>query len=171
MVFHVYLIGGMWGADPWDKPATPANNNGEVGDEPNAQEREIFVNAQWALGGEGSGAPVHFHNTAWNAVVYGAKKWIFYPPSRSVMSHEQILLYLETNDLMAQADSCVQLAGEVMIIPEGWAHGVLNIEQSVAVATEFKSSLFRLKPNTKANSLVNAFNNRGDAGNRKYNPA
>ena len=27
--------------------------------------RRIFVNAQWALGGEGTGAPVHYHNSAW----------------------------------------------------------------------------------------------------------
>jgi hypothetical protein len=27
--------------------------------------RENFVNAQWALGAEGSGAPMHFHNAAW----------------------------------------------------------------------------------------------------------
>jgi hypothetical protein len=26
------------------------------------------VNLQWALGTKGSGAPVHFHNTAWNQV-------------------------------------------------------------------------------------------------------
>lgn len=28
-------------------------------------ERSMFVNAQWAFGGEGTGAPVHYHNTAW----------------------------------------------------------------------------------------------------------
>lgn len=51
--------------------------------------RDNFINAQWAFGGnidtsifcsvtnsiqsigEGTGAPVHFHNTAWNALVYG----------------------------------------------------------------------------------------------------
>lgn len=27
--------------------------------------RRMFVNAQWALGGKGTGAPVHFHFTAW----------------------------------------------------------------------------------------------------------
>jgi hypothetical protein len=27
--------------------------------------RKDFINAQWALGGAGTGAPVHFHNTAW----------------------------------------------------------------------------------------------------------
>ena len=28
-------------------------------------DKELFVNAQWAVGGEGTGAPIHFHNTAW----------------------------------------------------------------------------------------------------------
>ena len=37
--------------------------------------RELFVNAQWSLGMEGSGAPVHFHNAAWSALMFGAKKW------------------------------------------------------------------------------------------------
>ena len=42
---------------------------------PEAFRAHYFINAQWALGGEGTGAPVHFHNTAWNALIYGAKKW------------------------------------------------------------------------------------------------
>ena len=33
--------------------------------------RSPFVNLQWALGTAGSGAPVHFHNTAWNQLFYG----------------------------------------------------------------------------------------------------
>jgi hypothetical protein len=33
-----------------------------------------------------------------------------------------------------------------MIIPESWGHGVLNIQQSIAVATEVKSSIWRVKP-------------------------
>jgi hypothetical protein len=31
--------------------------------------RKIFVNAQWALGGVGTGAPIHYHNSAWYVVV------------------------------------------------------------------------------------------------------
>jgi ankyrin repeat protein len=97
--------------------------------------REMFVNAQFALGGGGTGAPVHFHNTAWSALVYGAKKWVVYPPGHAVMSNMQIKEYFETDlqqiaDQGAQSKSCVQLAGDVMIIPENYGHGVLNIEVS-----------------------------------------
>ena len=33
------------------------------------------------------------------------------------------------------------LSGDVMIVPESWGHGVLNIQQTVAVATEGVRSL------------------------------
>lgn len=36
--------------------------------------------AQFYLGPEGSGAPFHFHNTAWNQLVYGEKLWALLPP-------------------------------------------------------------------------------------------
>ena len=123
--------------------------------------RKVFVNAQWAFGGAGTGAPVHYHNTAWNAVVYGAKKWIIYPPHHQIMSNRQILYYIETDvdmfknrplDQGFTHKSCVQTAGDVMIIPESWGHGVLNIQESVAVATEAKSSHYRVRPGT---SLLN----------------
>ena len=55
----------------------------------------------------------------------------------------------------AEAMQCVQQAGDVMIIPESWAHGVLNLQDSVAVATEVRGSFHRVaeslatKPSTK----------------------
>ena len=113
--------------------------------------REIFVNAQWALGSEGTGAPVHFHNTAWNALVYGAKKWVIYPPHYMIMSNRQILEFFETdlNTFKARGvrpHTCVQTAGDLMIIPESWGHGVLNIQEAIAVATESKVALWRMRP-------------------------
>jgi len=113
--------------------------------------REAFINAQWALGGEGTGAPIHFHNTAWSALIYGAKKWLIYPPHNQIMSNKQILDFFET-DMKAfqQRDvrpvTCVQTAGDVLIIPENWGHGVLNLQESVAVASEAKTGTWRLRP-------------------------
>eukprot|EP01039_Chlorochromonas_danica_P003690 gene3690-4037_t len=123
-------------------------------------ERKIFVNAQWALGAEGTGAPVHFHNTAWNAVVYGAKRWIIHPPHEAIMSHEQIRSFAENSAFMKTARICTQLAGEVMIIPENFGHGVLNLQQTIAVATEYKHSLFRVKPSTRLFTLLPSFDNQ-----------
>jgi hypothetical protein len=135
--------------------------------------RGLFINAQWALGGAGTGAPVHYHNTAWNMLAYGAKKWYLYSPRDAIMSNRQILDFVET-DLVHFANrgkvkqpkgkggeyewtnvntvhqnysvspmTCVQTAGDVIIVPESWGHGVLNIQDSVAVATESKAAMWR----------------------------
>ena len=40
--------------------------------------------------------------------------------------------------------TCVQQAGDLMIVPESWAHGVLNLQDSVAVATELRDNLLRV---------------------------
>lgn len=127
--------------------------------------REIFVNAQWALGGEGTGAPVHFHNTAWAALLYGAKKWLIYPPHDMIMSNKQIYDFYEHDRLDferrgAKPVTCVQTAGDVMIIPESWGHGVLNIQNTLAIATEFRHSVWRLRPAVNVVSHIDTFNNR-----------
>lgn len=110
-----------------------------------------FVNVQWALGSAGSGAPMHFHNTAWNACVYGAKRWIAYPPAFNVMSNDQIRVWDQSVRPLDEipygrnpkAFECIQRQGDVAIIPELWGHGVLNLQDTVAVAIEVKGSLFR----------------------------
>lgn len=59
--------------------------------------------------------------------------------------------YIETDALDMENQgvrmlTCVQTAGDVMIVPEAWGHGVLNIQESVAVATEYKFSFVRSFP-------------------------
>ena len=104
---------------------------------------------QWALGGPASGAPQHFHNTAWNACVYGAKKWLVYPPAYALMSNEQIRKWDEDDRSELEKDgqpsplTCVQRAGDVAVVPEMWGHGVVNLEETLAVATEVRMALFR----------------------------
>ena len=159
--------------------------------------RELFINAQWAMGGAGTGAPVHYHNSAWNMLVYGAKKWFLYSPRNSIMSNKQILDFTESDMLEmaargkvrvkneqtgaqngAQAQYivrdfnrleqnysvapmvCVQTAGDVMIVPEAWGHGVLNIQDSVAVATESKSSMWRANGADVLKFIPSDFDNR-----------
>ena len=68
-----------------------------------------------------------------NALVYGAKKWLLYPPHSMIMSHTQISNFVETEmqpliDRGVQPVTCVQTAGDVIIVPEGWGHGVLNLQ-------------------------------------------
>lgn len=122
--------------------------------------RQHFISAQWALGGEGTGAPVHFHNYAWNALVYGAKKWVLYPPHDRVLSNRQILQYIKEGDMDSIAQkgarmlTCVQTAGDILVVPESWGHGVLNIQQSVAVATEAIAYLWRQQPSTRTGKIL-----------------
>lgn len=102
------------------------------------------------------------------ALVYGAKKWLIYPPHHMIMSNRQILDFFETErEAFAQRDvrpvTCVQTAGDVMIIPESWGHGVLNIQETIAIATEYKHSVWRLKPPVHTVSAGAAgFDNRVD---------
>ena len=94
-----------------------------------------------------SGAPQHFHNTAWNACVYGAKKWLVYPPAYALMSNEQIRKWDENDRSELEKDgqpaplTCVQRAGDVAVVPEMWGHGVVNLEETLAVATSSRCTV------------------------------
>lgn len=104
-----------------------------------------------------------------NALIYGAKYWLIYPPHNMIMSNKQMLDFYETDRDAFTARgihpmTCVQTAGDVLIIPESWGHGVLNIQESVAMATESKSPLFRMSPGTKL------FNKYGAAPERTRKP-
>jgi len=116
---------------------------------------EVFVNYQFAVGMVGSGAPVHFHNTAWNQVFYGAKRWFAQPPHYNMMGKMQILKWVdeERQPMLARGwkgAECVQRSGDVIVIPELWGHGVLNLGDTVAVATEGRGSMYRVQPLPRA---------------------
>lgn len=93
---------------------------------------------------------------------------MIYPPHDMIMSNKQILDFYETDrtefeERGVKPVTCVQLAGDVMIIPESWGHGVLNIQETIAMATEFKYSVWRAKPPPVVlNFLQGNFNNRGN---------
>lgn len=88
-----------------------------------------------------------------------------------IMSNMQILAYVETDYVNFTKrgivpKSCVQLAGDVMLIPESWGHGVLNIEESIAVASELKESHWRIKPGSRIVAHL-PFDNRNDIRENK----
>jgi hypothetical protein len=83
--------------------------------------------------------------------MYGAKKWFLHPPRNMIMSNEHILdfyaLHLPELDKRGiVTTTCVQTAGDVILIPESWGHGVLNIQETISVATEVKEAMFRIRP-------------------------
>jgi oxalate decarboxylase/phosphoglucose isomerase-like protein (cupin superfamily) len=81
------------------------------------------------------------------------------------MSNKQILDYFETdlatyNLRGVEPVTCVQTAGDVVIIPESWGHGVLNIQESVAIATEARQHVYRVKPSTSIYKFLPSFDNK-----------
>jgi len=94
------------------------------------------------LGAKRSGTMLHQEpdgTSGWLTLLHGKKLWIFIHPSvqkssstTSVISwllHEFPLLKLSTNLVFCY----LQLPGELVYIPAGWHHAVLNIEDSIAI--------------------------------------
>jgi len=52
---------------------------------------------QFYLGPAGSGAPVHFHGDAWNALMYGRKHWILFPPTDAKFSKVPVSEWVADN--------------------------------------------------------------------------
>jgi hypothetical protein len=101
---------------------------------------------QFYLGGPGTGSPFHFHKDAFNALMYGKKRWFLIPPASALYSTVPISTWVVNTSLDGPKapkglQMCTQNAGDVLYIPHGWAHGVVNLETSVGVAVEFSSIL------------------------------
>ena len=94
------------------------------------------------LGSAGSGAPMHYHSHAYNVLVYGRKRWVVLPPRHALFSKQHIANWLETEYKALREDGaameCIQEPGDVLYIPEGWAHGVLNLDDSIGFSVEFR---------------------------------
>lgn len=97
--------------------------------------------ALFSAGPAGSGAPVHQHTAAWNAVVWGAKRWYLLPPAARHGPDTEMgsmLSWLRNTKplLPVQPLECTQYAGELLFVPASWWHGVLNLCDTVGVAVE-----------------------------------
>jgi len=99
-----------------------------------------------ALGATGSGALIHSHEDGWNLQIFGKKAWFLMPPK-----HQPPLAELANFEMGMPMDewvrdvwptvkrstgkqSCTVNPGELIYIPEGWAHGTVNIGQGIGVA-------------------------------------
>eukprot|EP00698_Gefionella_okellyi_P002532 TRINITY_DN12376_c0_g1_i1.p1 TRINITY_DN12376_c0_g1~~TRINITY_DN12376_c0_g1_i1.p1 ORF type:complete len:467 (-),score=66.88 TRINITY_DN12376_c0_g1_i1:41-1390(-) len=117
-------------------------------------------NYRWLIIGPArSGSNFHIDpncTSAWNAVIRGAKKWILFPPQVSppgVYASEDGADVASPFSLMewfvnfynaavsgpVKPVECICRAGEMIFVPRGWWHAVLNLEDSVAITQNYVS--------------------------------
>ena len=105
-------------------------------------DRARDAKALFFLGPRNSGAYTHQHTAAWNAIVYGAKRWYLLPPAARHGPDTEMpggmIEWLRTTkpSLPVVALECTQYAGELLYVPASWWHGVLNLCDTVGVAIE-----------------------------------
>ena len=88
-----------------------------------------------------SGAPLHSHTDAINALAYGAKKWFLQPPDQAEFhtspSYEWTREVLPRMGAGSRPHVCTQRAGDLFFVPRAWSHATLNLRESVGFAVEF----------------------------------
>ncbi|XP_057948125.1 arginine-specific demethylase JMJ22 isoform X2 [Malania oleifera] len=137
------------------------------------------------IGPAGSGSSFHIDpnsTSAWNAVIKGSKKWVLFPPDvvppgvhpspdgAEVACPVSIIewfmnFYGATKQWKRKPIECVCKAGEVIFVPNGWWHLVINLEESFAITQNYVSRRnllnvldFLKRPN--ANTLVSGTRDR-----------
>jgi hypothetical protein len=99
-----------------------------------------------SIGTDGAGLPFHNHGDSWLAVVHGTKHWFLYresPPltgasiSLGGARHwaQKVLPTLMPEQKPLQ---CTQKAGELLFVPQGWAHATLNMGEAIAVGQQLE---------------------------------
>ena len=116
------------------------------------------------LGGNGSSVGFHAHADSVVALLYGVKRWFIFPPDaaprprwrdpRGMESWAARRASGEGEPAAAGSESgselieCVQRAGELLYLPEGWHHATLNYGETLAVAQQARvgsSEWYRLR--------------------------
>lgn len=111
------------------------------------------------IGPAGSGSSFHVDpnsTSAWNAVIKGSKKWVLFPPDvippgvhpspdgADVASPVSIIewfmnFYGARKNWKKKPIECICKAGEVIFVPNGWWHLVINLEESIAITQNYVS--------------------------------
>eukprot|EP00041_Stephanoeca_diplocostata_P004298 m.42505 g.42505 ORF g.42505 m.42505 type:complete len:661 (-) comp15032_c0_seq1:1748-3730(-) len=92
---------------------------------------------QFMLGPPQSGSPVHFHQDAWNACVFGRKLWVLLPANATSISTQSVRTWWAQHTSASDGTRMfVQEPGDVVYVPSGVAHAVINLDWSAAVAVE-----------------------------------
>ncbi|KAI8903141.1 hypothetical protein EDD86DRAFT_233286 [Gorgonomyces haynaldii] len=113
---------------------------------------------RWLIvGPKRSGSTFHVDpnaTSAWNAIIRGRKKWVMYPPesvppgvfpssdgsqvTSPVSVAEWFMNWYDPKDIARRGGiECVCEEGELIYVPSGWWHIVLNLEDCIALTQNF----------------------------------
>jgi hypothetical protein len=106
-------------------------------------EAQRHAKALFYVGPAYSGVTFHQHTAAWNALLFGYKRWFLLPPFHfygptTIAMHEWAKVLRES--FAADLHECVQRPGEVLFVPQYWYHAVLNVSDCVGIAVELGSN-------------------------------
>ena len=107
---------------------------------------------EFFIGSHMSGAQVHRHGAAVNALVVGTKRWFLFPPWLPNWGHdafgmevsewvERVLPSLRTQGIAPI--ELIQRSGMVVYVPPEWGHAVLNHGDVVGVSSQVFVDLAR----------------------------
>mmetsp|Transcript_47188 Transcript_47188/g.98409 ORF Transcript_47188/g.98409 Transcript_47188/m.98409 type:complete len:443 (+) Transcript_47188:23-1351(+) len=112
----------------------------------------------WCIGPKRSGTTVHtdpLGTAAWNAVTHGVKRWVLFEPStpkriakgkdvlqkgddtEAIMYFDFILPRLKEAYPDVKTYEGLQRPGDLIFVPGDWWHGVLNLQDCVAVTQNY----------------------------------
>mmetsp|Transcript_91290 Transcript_91290/g.144254 ORF Transcript_91290/g.144254 Transcript_91290/m.144254 type:complete len:491 (+) Transcript_91290:73-1545(+) len=112
----------------------------------------------WCIGPKRSGTTVHIDplgTSAWNAVTHGTKRWVLFEPNASkrivkgkdvikkdeddeaAMYFDFILPRIKETNPDLRVYEGLQGPGDIIFVPGEWWHGVLNLEDCVAVTENY----------------------------------
>lgn len=79
---------------------------------------------------------MHFHEDALNLVFYGAKAWRLVPPAFAEYSTAHPGPAFRAGRREGPGVACVQPAGTALLVPRGWGHATVNLQETVGIAVE-----------------------------------
>ena len=94
--------------------------------------------SQFIMGPPLAGSSLHFHPSAVNILLIGLKAWSMIPPAEAGFHDGHVGQWWERRGESTRCRyEALQGPHDLMFIPDGWGHAVLNLADSVAIALEF----------------------------------
>lgn len=101
----------------------------------------IPTKVQFRVGPAFSGISPRFHQSFWDVLIFGRRKWFLYPPKYAFYSRDHIWNWwnqqYRNKPNVDTVWECVQYPGDLLLLPDMWGHAALNLKESIGVSMEF----------------------------------